>query len=416
MTLRHSGHGSPVNTGIPELARHSIGRETFQAAPPLRVTGSRGEVSSSLPELRAAADLLAKADDLAAKAKADNTRAAYAADWLTFERWCASHGVTALPAAEDTVRAYIADAAQTVSARTGAPYAASTIARRVASINAAHRARGFPPPGDTEAVRATLTGLRRAQGRRTRQMDPLLLDDLRAVLGSLDLYSYPHGVIGRRDAVLLLVGFIGGFRRSELAALNLGDATWRKSDGLHVLVRRSKTDQDGEGLVKAVPFGQQVETCGPCAVARWLAVVRAQQEEGRVGVMRVLARDLAKFDRGGPPQHVCRRWPTRTELGPELVDAPLLRPVHRNGHIGAGHLSGQAIAAVVKRRGRETGLGDLQLAGHSLRAGFATQAMRNGAAPYEVMRQVGWKSEAMVRRYDRNNNPLSRNAVTTLGL
>lgn len=324
-----------------------------------------------------------------------NTRLAYTADWADFTTWCTSEGRSSLPADPSTVANYLAAQAE--------DHSAATISRRLAAINKAHELHGYPSPGRHPAVQTVRAGIRRSIGRRPRRMLPILVDDLHATLKAVDTGTWPAVVAGRRDQCLLVFGFAGAFRRSELAQLRFGDITWQPSDGLHVTVTRSKTDQEGAGQIKALPYGRNPDTCPACVLHRWLDLLGG----GRVA-------HLAAVEQPGSEGHVCR------EPHPDLDASPaqwLFPPVYRSGRIEPGrHLSGQAINEVVRRRLAAAGIGPAGYGAHSMRAGFVTQALRAGATDAQVMRQTGHTSPATVHIYDRENNPLRGNAVTRLGL
>ena len=339
-------------------------------------------------------------------AMAPNTRAGYDGDWRAFQRWCTTRELTALPAQSGTVADYLATCAQLVSPGGEWVYSPVTLGRWVAAINAVHRLAGYLPPGAHTSVTTTLAGIRREHQRPVRRMSPMLLDDLRAALSLIELRRWPAAVIGRRDAFALLAGFAGAFRRSELAALQWGGVIAHPQDGLHVRVRSSKTDQFGRGAIKPLPYGASPATCPVCAFARWAAVVSAWESRGRVGVLAVLAAP----DRSG--KHVCGAL---VDLPPDL-DSAVLSPVSRHGTVGAGPVTGHAINLVVKRRLAAAGLNPAHYGGHSMRAGFVTQAFREGADAHSIMRQTGHRSPAMVEVYARENLPLAGNAVARLGL
>jgi len=261
----------------------------------------------------------------------------------------------------------------------------------------------------------------------------LLLTDIRGLVDWLALVAggWPAGVAARRDACMLLMGFAGAFRRSELVGLSLADVTLHRTDGLHIRLRTSKTDQEAHGRTVAVPYGRDPATCAPCAWVRWRELLHAADTappgEQRRPVMRVLRRQAAtdtpvdggEADVGDDPGsrlHVCRI----TRL-PEPADQsrPLLRTVHRTGRIGQGPVTGHAIREIIRRRADEAGYTPAQiqrLGGHSLRAGFVTEAFRQGADAHAIMRQTGHRSHAVLETYAREHAPLVGNAVTKLGL
>lgn len=325
---------------------------------------------------------------------AANTRAAYTSDWANFSSWCTVAGQVPMPADPATVANYLAAQADR--------YSAATIDRRLAAVNKAHLLHGYPAPGDHPAVKTVLAGIRRTIGRKPRRMRPILIDDLQAAVKTVDVQHWPSVVAGRRDQCLLVFGFAGAFRRSELAPLKVGDCIWQASDGLHVTVSRSKTDQEGVGQVKALPYGRNPDTCPACVLNRWLDLLAGDP--------------IAQLDAVQHPAegHVCRAQHPAME---SLADMWLFPPVGPNGSIEHGrHITGQAINDVVQRRLAAAGIGPAGYGAHSMRAGFVTQALRSGATDAQVMRQTGHRSPATVHVYDRENNPLRGNAVTRIGL
>jgi integrase len=174
-----------------------------------------------------------------------------------------------------------------------------------------------------------------------------------------------------RDRALLLVGFAGGFRRSELAALGMADIT-ETEDGLKVLIRRSKTDQEGEGRTIGIPYGSDPRTCPVRAYRAWL------KASG-------------------------------------ITDGQIFRHFH-NRKMGERAISPQAVALIVKRAAERAGIDATDLAGHSLRSGLATTAAKNGASERAIMRQTGHKSVQMVRRYIHEAELFHDNCAGKLGL
>lgn len=339
-----------------------------------------------------------------------NTRRGYATHWKAFSAWCEQRGYTPLPADPVTVGAYLTYAANlprrdpVTGADTGKWfYSSGTLAHWLGSINAAHDMAGFPRPGTNVEVKRTLAGIKRTRLRPSGKKAPLMLTELRRALAPIDLTSWPAGIIGHRDSALLLIGFAGAYRRSELADLQVGDVRVHSEDGLHLFLQRSKTDQEGEGSTKAIPYGANPLTCPPCAFVRWVRVLAAA-ETGRVDVLRVLAG-------ASTAGHVCREALPAVELGGHLF-----RPVLKNGAIQPRGITGNVVNDVVKRRVGVVGLNRALYGAHSLRAGFVTQAFRAGATHHEVMRQTGHTDAATVERYARDNAPLANNAVTRLDL
>lgn len=345
-------------------------------------------------------------------AMAENTGRAYQSDWVAFERWCRLHEVQPMPASPLTVAQYLAHQADLPGQSGGFLYAPNTLSRRLAAITRCHELAGIVSPCRDAEVLTTMAGIRRARRRPAKRATPLLLDELRQVLAKIELDRFPEAVIGRRDAALLVMGFAGAFRRSELVALETADISQHQQDGLHVTVRHSKTDQEGAGAMRALPFGVNPDTCPPCVYLRWRQVLDVADSLGRPGLIRLLK---PSSDTDGLA-HLCRDPAVLGAAAAQTASRPLFRAVHRTGVPGRDALSGQVVAAVVKRRATAAGLSAAGMSGHSLRAGFVTQAVRGGADAGAIMRQTGHKSHAMVELYRRESAPLIGNAVTILGL
>ena len=343
---------------------------------------------------------------------ATNTGLAYRSDWQQFERWCRLHAAASLPASPQTIAAYLAAQANLTDPDGSWSFAPSTLSRRLASITKAHEVAGLLSPCRDVEVTTTMSGIRRQRRTPARRAAPLLLAELRSVLAQIELERFPEAVIGRRDAALLVMGFAGAFRRSELVALTVEDVELHPHDGLRIRLRHSKTDQEGRGEIKALPYGANPDTCPPCVYLRWRQVLDAAETGGRVEVIRLLRQQFG----GDELVHICRDRGALAEGDVLAGDRPLFRSVHKTGLPGDGELSGHVVGAVVKRRAAAAGMNPKTLSGHSLRAGFVTQAVRGGADAGSIMRQTGHRSHAMVELYRRENAPLINNAVTALGL
>jgi len=302
-------------------------------------------------------------------------------------------------------------------------YQPATLARRLAAIAAAHRDAGHPSPTRDPAVAAVLTGIRRARAHPPRRMRPLLLDDLRTLLTAMDCSRWPGGLAAVRDSFVLLAGFAGALRRSELAALRIADLHWHPADGLHLRIRASKTDQDAAGATIVLPYGRHPQTCPPCAALRWLRLLDAATHDGRPALMRaVLATppgpeqdhlyphpddphpDDARPDDAQPddpaqgsdapvgarvvgPGATAQSPACRAPV-PELpAGMPLLRAIRRGGTLADQAVTGDALHAMIGRRAAAAGLAG-PIGFHSVRAGFVTAARRNGADHRAVRRQT----------------------------
>lgn len=325
-----------------------------------------GELQPASPSALAAVDPLHEevARNLAA-ARAVSTWAAYRSDWDNFARWCHGHGAASKPADESTVAAYISDLAREGDGRV--PLSPSTISRRLAAIRAAHEMAGFTSPTLHPLVVKTRQGI----GRRLREAPrhrkrAISTDDLRAASMAMG-----GRLIDLRDRALLLVGYAGGLRRSELVALDVADVEQRP-EGLDVTIRRSKADQEGRGAAIGIVYGTDRYTCPVRALRAWL-------------------------DAAG------------------LADGAVFRRMGKGDRV-LGRMSGHSVALVVKRHmgplGRDVG----EFSGHSLRRGMATTAARNGADDRKIMATTRHAKADSLTPYIEDGNRLVDPASGYLGL
>lgn len=340
-----------------------------------------------------------------------NTLRAYRTDWVAWAGWCSAEGRQALPADPVDLAVYLAAAADARREDGGFAFGPATLERKSAAIAAVHAANGLPAPTRADVVRLTLRGIRRTRRARPTRKRPVLLHTLGQLLEHLPDPGTGAEAARRRDTLLLLVGFAGALRRSELAGLRIDDVTvhtdHRTGEPL-LLVRlpTSKTDPTGIHEQRVVlPRGQKPHTCPVCAYADWLRLRRVHAAEGDAAVRRHPPTDNTI--------HRCHAYSGTPLTGHDL---PLFPTVNRHGGIGATAMSGRAVAELVKRYAARAGLDPALFSGHSLRAGFATQAALGGAADREIMRQGRWTNPRTVHRYIRTADPLDDNAVTRLGL
>lgn len=292
--------------------------------------------------------------------KSPATLSAYRSDWRSFTGWCDRAGHRSLPAAPDTVAKWLQD-------QTAAGYAVATIQRRLITIRQQHRRNGHPSPTDAPSVKAAWASARRLLGTAPRKVAPLTLELLRQTIATC-----PSTPAGRRDHALLVVGFAAALRRSEIAELTVGDIE-PNAAGIILTIRKSKTDQHGAGHRLGLPHGTAAETCPVRVLAAWT-----------------------------------RQLPS--------AGGPLFRPIDRHGNIFDRHLSGRAIAEIIKRRCALAGHDPTRYSGHSLRAGFATSAAAAGATEIAIARQTRHRSMEVLRGYIREGDLFRTNAATTLGL
>ncbi len=371
-------------------------------------------VSSHLPARAAEVSVEAELERLsevaaghARASRAPNTLRAYKSDWTRFARWCATHQLSALPAQPLSVAQYLAAASIERTVAGAWAYAPATMARWMAAVAWRHHLVGELSPTDDPKVTTVLAGIRRERKRPPRRVLPLVTDDVRTLIQGMDFSHWPAGVKSARDAAAILFGYAGAMRRSEIAALSVGDIAWDGHDGLQITINSSKTDQVGEGALVALPFGQSPTTCPPCVWVRWLDLL-ANADQGRLPVLQRVLQTTAPTRW----EHVCRQ----AQMPDVDPGRPLFPLVHRTGRIGADPLTGNGLTAMVQTR-VTTILGRPGEYGwHSLRAGFVTQARRNKADNTSIRRQTRHTSDAMLDVYDRRHNPLEGNAVAALGL
>jgi integrase len=293
----------------------------------------------------AGAAALAAAQALAKKATAAATLRAYRADWTHFAQWCADHGFVPVPAAPATVGAYLASLAVS--------HAPTTIRRRLSALGKMHRFNDLPWNPAHRDIQGPLQGVLRTHGRPVRKAAALTLKMLRQILLTCD-----QSARGRRDRALLLFGFVGALRRSELVSLRVEDVAVVPG-GLRLRIRRGKTDQAGQGAEIGLPSGRYVETCPVRAFAAWQAV--AKRKAG-----------------------------------------PLFRKISTGDGIGDTALHPDAIRRILAHRVAMAGLtveGFERLSAHALRVGFITEAYDKGVRDEDIMRHTRHRDFRTMRGY-----------------
>ena len=344
-----------------------------------------------------------------------NTLRAYRTDWIAWAGWCAAEGRQALPADALDVAVYLAAAADARRETGEWAFSPATLERKSAAIAAVHAANGLPSPTRSDVVRLTLRGMRRTRRTPPTRKRPVLLHTLDQLLAGLPEPGWPTEPARRRDALALLVGFAGALRRSELSGLRIADVhvSMDHTTGEPILlVHLPSTKTDPTGVAEqrvALPRGQRPHTCPVCAFADWVRLLEIHAAAGALG----LRAHLAEQPRD-PRIHRCHGF-TGTALADDPA-LPLFPTINRHGTVGDAPMSGRAVAELVKRYAARAGLDPALFSGHSLRAGFATQAALGGASDREIMRQGRWSNPRTVHGYIRTANPLEDNAVTKLGL
>lgn len=283
----------------------------------------------------------------------DATRRAYRSDAIHFINWCAERDVDYRKGGPELITRYLDHLQQ-------AGFKAATITRRLTAISQAYQRANVEDPTRNVLVRKMLRGIRRTIGVKQNQKSPVTVERLQDLLSHV-----PDTLGGCRDRALLLLGFSGAFRRSELVAIRVEDLEF-SARGVVVTIRKSKTDQEGKGRTVAVPFGNQ-GLCPVTSLQDWLS--RAKITEGPLF-----------------------RWTTKTKVKDEA-------------------LTDQIVADIVKKYASLAGLEPERFAGHSLRAGLATSAAEAGASTRKIQEITGHASSAMVERYVREADKFTDNAA-----
>ena len=303
---------------------------------------------------------LAEAESYARRSKSDNTLKAYRSDWAAFDAFCRAREVATLPATPATVAAYAAEAARTLKA--------NTVERRLTAISQAHQLAHCDNPVEDKLVRTVMAGIRRVKGTAQQAKEPLSPEILRKMFAGT-----PDDLPTARDRALLLVGFAGAFRRSEVVGLRFEDVRFT-DDGLVVTLPKSKTDQEGEGQTIGIPYGSHPESCPVRALAAWL-----ERSNITYGYL----------------------FPAIGRWGGEVTGRPI---------------GDHQLAKIIKRLAARAGFDPAAYSGHSLRSGLATSAAEGGASERAIMDQTRHRSLKQVRKYIRRGSLFQDNAAARSGL
>ena len=293
-------------------------------------------------------EIYEEARTFAAESKSENTRKAYRADWKSFSSWCGEHNIIPMPAKPETIVLYITHMAN--SGRKSA-----TINRALVSISQSHKLQGFETPTGNPIVREVLKGIRRKIGTAQREVAPVVVDRLKKMIDVL-----PDNPAGVRDKTILLIGFTGAFRRSELVSIDVEDLQ-DVPEGIIIFLRRSKTDQNSHGRKIGIPFSKSENYC---------------------------------------PVRSCRQWLSESKI----TSGPIFRSIDRHGNISSKRLSDRAVANIIKRTAEMAGLDPSMFSGHSLRSGFITSAAAANKSERRIMAVSNHKSERIMRKYIRDGS------------
>ena len=291
--------------------------------------------------------------------KANNTVRAYKSDFKDFALFCAKNGFKPLPSEPKIVSLYLTH----LSTK---EVKMSTLKRRLVSIGVIHKLKGHYLDTKHPAIIENIMGIKRRKGSIQNGKKPILINHLKAIIKSIDEQKSEE-IKKLRNKSLILIGFAGGFRRNELISIDYNDLDF-VSEGLKIVLRRSKTDQFGEGSVKALPYFDTPVYCPVINLKKWL--------------------DISN-----------------------IKDGPIFRSFSKGTKLTEKRLSDQSVALLLKEHLNLSGIDSRNFSGHSLRSGFATVSAESGADERSIMAMTGHKSTEMVRRYIKEANLFKNNAL-----
>ena len=294
--------------------------------------------------------------------KANNTVRAYKSDFNNFGLFCAQNGFKSLPSEPKIVSLYI-----THLSSKGIKM--STLKRRLVSIGVIHKLKGHYLDTKHPVIIENIMGIKRRKGSIQKGKKPLLINNLKKIINAIDEHN-TENIKKFRDRSIILMGFSGGFRRNEIVSLDYDDLDF-VTEGLKISIKRSKTDQFGEGSVKGLPYFDNTQYCPVLSLKNWIEISRI---------------------RSGP---LFRRFAKGTKLSEK-------------------RLTDQTVALLIKKYLKIAGIDSKNYSGHSLRSGFATSAAEAGVEERNIMSMTGHKSPEMVRRYIKEANIFKNNALNKI--
>ena len=294
--------------------------------------------------------------------KANNTVKAYKSDFNDFGLFCSQNGFKSLPSEPKIVSLYLTYLS-TKDAKI------STLKRRIVSIGVIHRLKGHYLDMKHPSIIENIMGIKRRKGVIQNAKKPILISHLKSIINAIDEQKN-EDIKKLRDRSIILIGFSGGFRRNEIVSLDYEDLDFVE-EGLKIQIRRSKTDQFGEGSIKAIPYFDNSKYCPVTSIRNWL--------------------EISKINSGA-----------------------LFRRFVKGSKLSKNRLTDQTVALLIKEYLRLTGIESKNYSGHSLRSGFATSAAESGAEERSIMAMTGHKSTEMVRRYIKVANLFKNNALNKL--
>ena len=296
--------------------------------------------------------------------KANNTIRAYKSDFNDFGLFCAQNGFKSLPSEPKIISLYLTH----LSTK---EVKMSTLKRRLVSIGVIHKLKGHYLDTKHPSIIENIMGIKRRKGSFQKGKKPILINDLKLLINVIDKVN-KEKIMRARDRSIILIGFSGGFRRNEIVSLDFDDLDF-VSEGLKINLKRSKTDQYGEGSVKGIPYFDNSQYCPVLSVKKWI--------------------EISNIDSG-----------------------PLFRRFSKGSKLTDNRLTDQTVALLIKKYLNLAGIDSKNYSGHSLRSGFATSAAESGAEERSIMAMTGHKSTQMVRRYIREANLFKNNALNKINL
>ena len=293
--------------------------------------------------------------------KANNTLRAYKSDFHDFKIFCARHGFSSLPSEPKIVSLYLTHLSKTSKI--------STLRRRLVSISMVHKLKGHYLDTKHPIIIENFMGIRRTKGSFQKGKKPILINHLKLIINAINEQKN-EDIKKLRDKSIILVGFGGGFRRTELISINYEDLEF-VPEGLKITIRKSKTDQFGEGMIKALPYFTNEKYCPVINLKNWL--------------------EISKIKSG-----------------------PIFRRFSKGSFLKEERLTDQSVVLLIKKYLNLAGIDNTNFAGHSLRSGFASVAAESGADERSIMTMTGHKSTQMVRRYIREANLFKDNALSKI--
>ena len=294
--------------------------------------------------------------------KAKNTIRAYKSDFNDFGLFCAQNGFKSLPSEAKIISLYLTQ----LSTK---EVKISTIKRRLVSIGVIHRLKGHYLDTKHPLIVENLMGIKRRKGSIQNGKKPLLINNLKRLINVIDQQKKEQIKI-LRDRTIILIGFSGGFRRNEIVSLDYDDLDFVE-EGLKINIKRSKTDQFGEGSIKGLPYFDNSQYCPVVSLKNWI--------------------DIARINSGA-----------------------LFRRFSKGSRLTEKRLTDQTVALLIKEYLQLAGIDNKNYSGHSLRSGFATSAAESGAEERSIMAMTGHKSSEMVRRYIKEANLFKNNALNKI--